>query len=103
MKSFSELARPTAPIATAVVSLFLLVGAPVASASGQGSATCLVPNLIGLRLRAAKHRLVVADCRIGRVKKVAGASAVNGEVIAQGRKPGKILPPRTRVSVVLDG
>jgi beta-lactam-binding protein with PASTA domain len=102
MKTFSGLARPAAPIATAVVSL-LLVGAPVASASGQDTAGCVVPNLVGLGLRAAKHRLVVADCRIGRVKKIAGASVIGGEVIAQGRKAGKTLPPRTRVSVVLDG
>jgi hypothetical protein len=91
------------PLAIALVALILSMGALAPPASGRGSASCLVPNLVGLSLHAAKHRLLVADCRIGRVKKIAGASVIGGEVIAQGRKAGKVLPPRTRVSVVLDG
>jgi hypothetical protein len=44
----------------------IAVGSPSAGLSGRH---CLVPRLVGKKLRTAKRELRTADCRIGAVKK----------------------------------
>ncbi|HWH19767.1 MAG TPA: PASTA domain-containing protein, partial [Solirubrobacterales bacterium] len=62
---------------------------------------CLVPNLKGKRLEAAKKKLVAADCKLGKVTKGNGATAKSGKVTRQGAKPGKSLAAGTKVSLTL--
>jgi hypothetical protein len=64
-------------------------------------AHCVVPKLKGKKLKAAKKMLRAADCRVGKVKKLQGASAKTGKVVKQKPKPGKVLAPGSRVSVKL--
>lgn len=62
---------------------------------------CLVPKLKGKRLKASKKALRKRDCKIGKVKKLEGATAKTGEVVKQNPKPGKVLAPGSKVSVKL--
>lgn len=67
--------------------------------SPQGS--CLVPTLKGRSLKALKRRLRKADCRLGRVKKLKGATAKTGLVVRQNPEPGLKLAPGATVRVTL--
>lgn len=60
-----------------------------------------MPKLKGKKLKAAKKMLRAADCRVGKVKKLEGASAKTGKVVKQKPKPGKVLAPESKVSVKL--
>jgi hypothetical protein len=64
-------------------------------------AHCDVPKLKGKKLKAAKKMLRAADCRVGNVRKLEGASAKTGKVVKQKPKPGKVLAPGSKVSVEL--
>jgi PASTA domain/IPT/TIG domain len=62
---------------------------------------CVVPNLKGKKLKASKKKLKAGDCKIGKVKKLDGATAKTGKVVKQHPKPGKVLAPGSTVSVKL--
>lgn len=62
---------------------------------------CIVPRLYGMPLKKAKVALRTARCRIGRVKKRKGVTARSGWVFRQRPRPGRSLPPRSKVSVGL--
>ncbi len=62
---------------------------------------CVVPNLRKNKLKAAKTRLRNANCKLGKVKKLDGATAKNGKVTKQNPKPKKVLVPGTKVNVTL--
>jgi hypothetical protein len=64
---------------------------------------CVVPKLKGNKLKAAKTRLRNAGCRIGKVKKLKGATAKTGLVTKQNPKPNKTRLPGTKVNVTLAG
>lgn len=64
-------------------------------------AACLVPRLKTKSLKAAKKQLRKAGCKVGKLKKTAGATAKSGKVVKQGPKPGKKLAPGTKVNVTL--
>jgi hypothetical protein len=85
---------------------------PVVVTTGAGSATstqtfaykgCKVPQLKGKKLKASKKTARKRDCKIGKVKKLGGATAKTGEVVAQNPKPGKLLLPGTKIKVTLSG
>jgi len=63
---------------------------------------CVVPKLADRKLRAAKTRLRNAGCRIGKVKKLDGATAKTGLVTKQSPKPSKTRVPGTKVNVTLE-
>jgi hypothetical protein len=63
---------------------------------------CVVPNLKKNKLKAAKTRLRNAGCKLGKVKKLNGATAKNGLVVKQSPKPRKTRVPGTKVNVTLD-
>jgi hypothetical protein len=69
---------------------------PTGSSSG-----CVVPNLKGKKLKAAKKRAKKAGCAVGKVKKAKGANASTGKVVSQSPKPGKAVAGGTRISVKL--
>lgn len=87
-----------------------LATVPVTVATVAGSATssqtfaykgCAVPQLKGKKLKAAKKKLSKANCKLGKVTKLDGATAKTGKVTKQGPKPGKILAPGSKVKVTL--
>jgi len=57
---------------------------------------CVVPNLKGKKLGKGRKALKREDCRLGKVKGRKG-----GKVKNQGPKPGKVLPPASKVNVKL--
>lgn len=84
---------------------------PVTVTTAAGSATgtqafvykgCKVPQLKGKKLKAAKKKIRKGDCKVGKVKKLHGATAKSGKVTKQGPKPGKILAPGSKVKITLD-
>jgi hypothetical protein len=64
---------------------------------------CLVPKLKGKGLKAAKKKARTKDCKIGKVKKLAGATAKSGKVVKQSPPPGKVLPPGSKIKLTLKG
>jgi hypothetical protein len=64
-------------------------------------ARCVVPKLIGRKLKAAKKKLRAADCKIGHVGKRKGITAKSGRVVKQRPRPGKIRAAGSKVSVKL--
>jgi hypothetical protein len=62
---------------------------------------CVVPQLNGKKLKAAKKKLRKASCKIGRVKFRGDATAKTGKVVKQAPKPGKKLAPGSKVNVTL--
>jgi hypothetical protein len=78
-------------------------GGTATSPSAYTATACLVPKLNGKKLKAAKEALRTAECRIGEVKKLEGATAKTGKVSKQNRKPGTFLPLGAKVNVKLRG
>jgi hypothetical protein len=76
-------------------------GGAGANGGGAGGPRCVVPKLKGLRLRGSKKRLRKAHCWIGKVRRKGGASAAKGRVLRQFPEPGQLMPPGTRVKVLL--
>ncbi len=62
---------------------------------------CVVPKLNGKKLKAAKKALARAECKLGKVKKLKGATTKTGKVKSQSPKPGKVLTPGAKVSVTI--
>ncbi|HEY0318067.1 MAG TPA: PASTA domain-containing protein [Solirubrobacterales bacterium] len=64
-------------------------------------AGCVVPDLRGKKLSAAKKAVRAAGCGVGLIAKKNGVTAAKGEVIKQRPKPGRLLSRRTGISVML--
>jgi hypothetical protein len=62
---------------------------------------CVVPKLKDNKLRAAKTRLRNAGCKVGKVRKLDGATAKTGLVTKQNPKPGETRVPGTKVNITL--
>jgi hypothetical protein len=87
--------RSTVPITVTTVA---------GSATLEGAFTytgCRVPRLLGNKLKPAKKRARKASCRVGRVKKLDGATAKTGWVVKQRPKPGKLLSPGAKINLTL--
>ena len=63
---------------------------------------CIVPKLQKKTLKAAKNRLRSAGCKLGKVKKLDGATGKTGKVTKQNPKPNKTRLPGTKVNVTLE-
>jgi IPT/TIG domain-containing protein/PASTA domain-containing protein len=97
---------------TAVAPLSKTLSAvPVTVTTAAGSATsaqafaykgCKVPQLKAKKLKAAKKKIRMGDCGLGKVKKLHEATAKTGKVTKQSPKPGKILAPGSKVKITLD-
>jgi hypothetical protein len=64
-------------------------------------ASCVVPKLLGETLKVARTTLGKADCKLGKFKKLKGATPRVGKVKSQSPKPGKVLAPGSKVSFKL--
>lgn len=62
---------------------------------------CVVPRLGAKKLKAARAALKKADCRLGRVVKLNGATAKTGLVVSQNPLSGKKLAAGAKVAVKL--
>ena len=62
---------------------------------------CLVPNVIGKRLAAAKAAIVRSYCRTGRVSYSSSRRVAKGRVVSQSRRAGRTLPANTRIRLVV--
>jgi len=84
------------------VTVTTLAGAsPNIGADRFSYTACVVPKLGGKHLKAAKKSLKQANCKLGKVKKIAGPQTKVGEVVKQSPKAGKVLAPGAKVSVKL--
>jgi alpha-tubulin suppressor-like RCC1 family protein len=82
---------PSAPVASA--------GKPVTSAAG--APRCRVPKLKGRKLKAAKKKLKAADCKLGSVTRLKGATAKSGLVVSQNPRAGKKLTGGSKIAIKL--
>jgi hypothetical protein len=76
---------------------------PAASVSRTFSiapAPCTVPRVVGKPLASAKRSLRASHCDTGKVRR-AKSRRRRGTVISQSRQPGRVLPPRTKVDLVV--
>ena len=62
---------------------------------------CVVPNLEGKTLKAAKRALRRAYCSVGKVTTIASSKVRKGRVVSQRSKRGKRLKPHAKVGLVL--
>jgi alpha-tubulin suppressor-like RCC1 family protein len=60
---------------------------------------CVVPKVKGKSLRAAKRAIKKANCSVGKVKRAFSRTVKKGRVISQKPRPGKRLPPGSRVKL----
>lgn len=90
-----EYAAPTAPppAATGIE--------PPSSGPPAPSPNCVVPTLKGKSLGRVRKVLRRADCKLGKVKTLEGATAKSGTVVEQRPKPGRVLAPGSKIAVKL--
>jgi hypothetical protein len=62
---------------------------------------CTVPNVVGKRLARARQAIVKAHCRTGTVRYAYSRTRKKGTVVAQSRRPGKVLPAGSRIGLTV--
>ena len=62
---------------------------------------CVVPNVVGKTLKAAKRALTRAYCSLGKVTTVASSTVKKGHVVSQKPGQGKRLKQHTKITLVL--
>jgi hypothetical protein len=65
-----------------------------------GRAPCRVPKVIGKQLASAKRSIAARHCRTGKVG-YSSSGERKGTVISQSRRPGKVLPARSKVNLIV--
>jgi hypothetical protein len=74
--------------------------APTPTATATKTARCVVPNLYGRTLSAARQRLTEAGCTLGRVvRRTAQRGAPNARVVRQSARPGTTHADGAKVTV----
>ncbi|HEX5609162.1 MAG TPA: IPT/TIG domain-containing protein [Solirubrobacterales bacterium] len=93
-------APPAVKLGKVDVSVTTLAGT---SEKANGAAftytACIVPKVTGKKLGAAKNRLRLSGCRLGKVKKVSVPRRKAGTVVKQTPKPGTVLAQGAKVAV----
>jgi Divergent InlB B-repeat domain/PASTA domain len=62
---------------------------------------CVVPKLVGLKLKKARAKLAKAHCRLGKVTKKASSLKKKGRVLSQKPKPRRQLANGAKVNVTI--
>jgi PASTA domain-containing protein/Regulator of Chromosome Condensation (RCC1) repeat protein len=62
---------------------------------------CTVPKVVGTRVATAKRLIASRHCRTGKVGHAFSNKRKKGVVISQSRRPGRVLPAGSRVSLVV--
>jgi beta-lactam-binding protein with PASTA domain len=60
-----------------------------------------VPNVIGLRLVAAKTRIRSRKCSVGPIRRAKSKRSLRGRVVGQSPRAGAVRPRAFRVSLIL--
>jgi uncharacterized repeat protein (TIGR01451 family) len=76
-------------------------GNNTATAETRVRAPCVVPNVRGRRLPAARRALAAAHCTAGKVTRKYSRTVKKGRVVSQDERPGTRLAPGTRVDLVV--
>jgi serine/threonine-protein kinase len=74
---------------------------PVNVAGFGAAKACVVPNVKGRSLRAAKRAIRRHNCAVGRIKRAASRRVRKGHVVSQKPKPGKRLKRGAKVRLVV--
>jgi hypothetical protein len=64
-------------------------------------APCRVPKVVGRRIASAKLTIARRHCRAGKVGYAYSRKRSKGIVIAQSRRPGRVLPARSKIDLVV--
>ncbi len=99
--SITAVAPPAAGPVSLPVSVTTIAGTAFSAQPFTYNTGCVVPKLVGKKLKASKKKLRRAACKIGTVTKKAGATGKTGKVTSQSPKPGRILAPGSAVKVTL--
>ena len=97
----TAVAPPSKTLSTVPVTVTTVAGTAT-SAQAFAYRGCKVPQLKGKKLKAAKQKIRKGGCKLGKIKKLDGATAKTGKVTKQSPKPGKILAPGSKVKITLD-
>jgi hypothetical protein len=62
---------------------------------------CIVPNVVGKRLGAAKLTIERRHCRTGKVGHAYSRKRKKGIVISQSRRPGRVVPANSKINLVV--
>jgi hypothetical protein len=98
----TAVAPPSSSRVTVPITVTTVAGTSEVTKTGEFTNTgCIVPKLSGRSVDSAEQALRSKGCKIGKVKKLKGATVRNSKVIAQGAPKGKILPAKSKVNVTL--
>jgi Regulator of chromosome condensation (RCC1) repeat/PASTA domain len=64
-------------------------------------ASCRVPKVVGTRVASAKRTIARSHCRTGKVSYAYSRKRMKGIVISQSRRPGKVLPARSKINLIV--
>jgi Regulator of chromosome condensation (RCC1) repeat/PASTA domain len=64
-------------------------------------APCRVPKVVGSRLASARRTLAKRHCRTGKLGYAYSRTRKKGIVVAQSRRPGKVLPGRSKINLLV--
>ena len=64
-------------------------------------APCRVPKVVGKRVAFAKRTIAQRRCRTGKVGYAYSRKRKKGIVISQSRRPGRVLPARSRINLIV--
>jgi alpha-tubulin suppressor-like RCC1 family protein len=62
---------------------------------------CRVPKIVGNRVASAKRTIARRHCRTGKVGYAYSRMRHKGVVISQSRRPGKVLPSRSKINLIV--
>jgi hypothetical protein len=74
---------------------------PVSRAFAIARAPCTVPNVVGKPLARAKLQIKRSHCRTGKVRHADSSPRKKSVVVAQSRRPGRVLPPASKIDLVI--
>jgi PASTA domain len=75
--------------------------APVSRSFSIKRPACRVPKVVGRRLGTAKKLIAKKHCRTGKVGYAYSRKRKKGIVISQSRRPGRVLPARSKINLVV--
>jgi Regulator of chromosome condensation (RCC1) repeat/PASTA domain len=85
----------------AAVSQTFAIERAIRTISPPPPARCRVPPLVGKRLVSAKRMIARRRCRTGKVSYAYSRKRKRGIVISQSRRPGRVLPARSRINLIV--
>ena len=84
-----------------VTAITASVAHSVALVEPMTPAPCRVPKVVGTRVASAKRTITKRHCRTGKVDYAYSRKRTKGIVISQSRRPGRVLPARSKVNLIV--